>query len=286
MKTLLVFGTIGVVCVVGLFVLAPWSKDYADQAINDADNAFRGNVRDDTVGAGAQQELAKIQEGLRARYGDVITAKQTLSNQEAKRDSQLNELAKQERILTKAIAWLDAHNPGDEMQVGGKIYDYKMVATDARARTEKCEGMRTTINALGESCTILANAITDTESKIRESVAIVQRKEGEIAAKQVQLAAWRTIEATNQLAKGLSFDGIGSQDGTTRYLDELDRRINQAKASNMINDLDTSGRGIIDWEADRPASETDLSAIKAYQDRHLKPADELGDALAEDAVNQ
>ena len=126
----------------------------------------------------------------------------------------------------------------------------------------------------------MAKAIADTEPKIRERLAIVQQKKGEIAVKQVQLDAWRTIEATNQLAQGLSLERVGSEDGTNRYLKELDRRINQAKASNMINDLDTGGRGIIDWEADRPASETDLSVIKAYQDRHLKPADELGDALA------
>ncbi len=271
MKTLLIIGVIVALVITVGWWLFPWSKDYAAQARGDIDQGFAAKVRDDRISTKAKEEFDEAVDYLRQQYLRVTEVKQELANQQDNRNAQAKKLAAEEAAIAKASAWLDAHGPNDKLVISGQEYPFATVAADARARVETCQGREATIAALNESCEILRNSIAESETKIREALASIQAKRDAMQAKRVQLAALRAVEAAESIAAGISFDGVDVEEISTRYNDELDRRIAQIQGRREFSRLATTSTGVVPWDS-QGVKQSDLDAVRAYVQQSLTPA--------------
>lgn len=271
MKTMLIIlGTVAAL-VIGAFVLFPWAKDYVFQATDDIDRSFANKVRDERVLAKAEEEFGDIEEFLRSKYLSIVEAKRQLANQEGNRDSQAQKLAKEEDAIAKAGEWLETHGLNDKVVLDGQEYSHAMVAADARSRVGNCQGLRASIEALEGGCRIIRSSIGEGEAKIREALGQIQVQRDAMEAKKVQLAAFRAVEAAESIASGIQFEGSDVEQVSTRYLEELDRRITEVQGRRDFSQLAaTSSGGTVPWTTSS-AKQSDLDAVQAYVDQNMTP---------------
>lgn len=270
MRTLFTVGVVVILLAVLGWALFPWSKDYAAQTRDDIDQGFAAKVRDDRIITKAEEEFGNVVGYLREQYLKVVDAKRELANQESNRQAQTKKLAAEEAAITKASAWLDNHGPDDKVVINGQEYTFATVAADARTRVENCQSLKATTGALDESCEIIRSSITEGETKISEALANVQAKRDAVQAKRVQLAALRAVEAAESIAAGMRFDGTDVDEISTRYNDELDRRISQVQGRREFSRLTTTASGVVPW-GNEGVKQSDLDTVRAYVQQNLAP---------------
>ena len=273
MKTILI-GIGVVILVIVVAWLFPWSRDYAAQTRSDIDRSFAEQVRDERVFDAAHQEIGERTDFLSKQYAKVIQGKEEHKRQQSQLDKKRAELARQEADLNKAFEWIDAHGAGDTTTLGGQEYDYATIVADARTRAGICENLRTTITTLEQNCDILNNAVLDGEANVKQALAKVREVEGELAAKEVQMAAWGSIQAVKAIAQDMTFTGDNAEIVSNRALEEVDRRLADMKADVAFSEFEMSmSKGVVPWN-NGDANAADLGALNSYRQRYLEPAPE------------
>ncbi|HLC89458.1 MAG TPA: hypothetical protein VJG65_00700, partial [Patescibacteria group bacterium] len=181
--------------------------------------------------------------------------------------------------------WLNIHQDGDSATLNGRQYSYAMIVADARTRVENCKNLQGTIQAMDQSCQLIDGSVRQSESQIRQALEQVNREKGRVKAKEINLAALRMVEAAEAIARGISIEGADSNEVSNRYNKELDRRIAETKARLEFSNLGTKSSGVVPWEAEQAASQSDLDVIREYaNERQWTPADSMPAAPSEPQV--
>jgi len=272
MKTIIAFimGLLLVVAVVVLVVIYvfPWSKDAGKQKIDDVGQLFADTVRAKNVVMEAKKEIEAQMTSLRAKRIEIEQVAAKLQDQEAARDRLVDEKALHEANMVDTIAWLDTHQPKDNIVIDGVTYSYAELEKDADKRARKCEELVVKTQTAERNVQALKSTIADARTIVQDREDLARDRYDELDSVLVKLEAGEAIKQTDSLRASL-MGGFADVD-ESRYFKEIRKRAVEVDAMIAQAGYRSSRSDFIPLEKIRGASGGQVKPVasraRAYMD--------------------
>ena len=153
----------------------PWFGDYVKDKSDQVSDTLRDELSDEYVSDQAFEDIEREKKSLKEQMVKLTMAKQKKGQLDAELERWEDKLARQEMALTKAVKWLEAHQPGDTVVIAGSSYSYGEIQQDANDRTKRCKNIRLTISGLEDSIKSLNSNLSMAESNWRARLRNIER---------------------------------------------------------------------------------------------------------------